>query len=178
MAEAVARETKYGRVYDGGGWFVINAREARWSEWERLGVYCNFEGKRRFPHFGFNISVLQPGESLGRYHAEKAQEGFLVIAGRCVLVVEDEQRELGAWDFFHCPPGTPHMIVATGDEPAVVIAAGARGRGRSGIVYPVSKVAARHGISVSAETTKPAEAYADLARPRRVRYTKGWLPEL
>ena len=31
-AEASVRETKYGRVYDGGGWFVINARESRWRD--------------------------------------------------------------------------------------------------------------------------------------------------
>lgn len=177
MPEAPLRQTKFGPVYEHGGWFVINARETRWSTWDGLGLYCNFEGKRRFPQLGVNINVLQPGESLGKYHLEQAQEDFLVVSGRCVLVVEDAERELRAWDFFHCPPGTPHMIVATGDEPAVVVAVGARGRGRRGLVYPVSEVAARHGVSVAAETTDPAEAYAGLER-RRVRYADGWLPDL
>jgi len=175
--EATLRETKFGRVHDGEGWFVVNAREARWREWERLGVYCSFEGKKRFPQLGFNISVLQPGESLGRYHREKAQEGFLVVAGRCVMVVDEEERELGPWDFFHSPPGTPHMLVAVGEEPAVVIAVGARGR-RGGLFYPASEAAARRGISVEADTREPSEAYADLARPSRVSYGEGWLPEL
>jgi mannose-6-phosphate isomerase-like protein (cupin superfamily) len=178
--EATLRETKYGLVYDGRGWFVVNAREARWSEWERLGVYCNFEGKQRFLQLGINVSVLQPGESLGRYHAENAQEDFLVLAGECLLIVEDEERELRTWDFVHCPPGTPHIIVGAGDGPSVVLAVGARGRrlGRRGLVYRVSEVAAKHGVSVAAETTSPGEAYADLPRPSRVAYREGWLPDL
>jgi uncharacterized cupin superfamily protein len=169
--------TKFGYMPDGQGWFVVSAREIRWREWERLGVYCDFEGKRRFPHLGINISVLEPGESLGRYHRENAQEGFLVLAGRCTLIVEDEEHDLGAWDFFHSPPGTAHMIVGAGSEPSVVLAVGARGLARKGLAYPVSEVAAKHGVSVAQETKKPQEAYADLTRPTRVAY-QGWLPEL
>jgi quercetin dioxygenase-like cupin family protein len=37
------------------------------------------------------------------YHREKAQEGFLVLSGECLLVVEGEERPLRQWDFFHCP---------------------------------------------------------------------------
>jgi len=170
--------TKYGFMPDGEGWFVVSAREIRWREWGPLGVYCDFEGKRRFPQLGFNISVLEPGQSLGRYHRENAQEGFLVLAGQCVLVVEEEERELRAWDFFHSPPGTAHMIVGAGDGPSVVLAVGARGLSRKGLVYPVSDVAAKHGVSVAQETTKPQEAYADLERPTRVTYEGGWLPSL
>jgi hypothetical protein len=33
-----------------------------------------------------------PGESPGRYHSESDQEGFLVLAGECVLVVEGDER--------------------------------------------------------------------------------------
>ena len=178
VPEAPLRMTKFGYLPDAEGWFVVNARETRWRRWERLGVYCDFEGKRRFPQLGINISVLEPGESLGRYHRENAQEAFLVLAGKCALIVEDEERELRAWDFFHCPPHTAHMIVGAGDGPSVVVAVGARGMGRHGLVYPVSKVAAKYGVSVTEETTKPAVAYADLARPTRVRYCEGWLPDL
>jgi uncharacterized cupin superfamily protein len=170
--------TKFGYMPDAQGWFVVIAREIRWREWGPLGVYCDFEGKRRFPHLGFNISVLEPGQSLGRYHRENAQEDFLVLAGRCTLIVEDEERELRAWDFFHSPPGTAHMIVGAGDGPSIVLAVGARGLSRKGLVYPVSEVAAKHGVSVTQETTKPPEAYADLERPTRVSYRDGWLPEI
>lgn len=175
VPEAPLRMTKFGYMPDGQGWFVVSAREIRWREWGPLGAYCDFEGKRRFPHLGINISVLEPGQSLGRYHRENAQEGFLVLAGRCTLIVEDEERELRQWDFFHSPPGTAHMIVGAGDGPSVVLAVGARGLSRKGLVYPVSEVAAKHGVSVKQETKKPAEAYADLAHPTRVTYQDGWL---
>ncbi|MGH2921809.1 MAG: cupin domain-containing protein [Gaiellaceae bacterium] len=175
VPEAPLRRTKYGLVTDGEGWFVVNARDARWRDWGPLGFGCDFEGKRRFPDLGININVLEPGQSLGMYHRENGQEAFLVLAGSCILVVEGEERELKTWDFFHCPPQTEHMIVGAGDEPAVVLAVGARGR-RKGLVYTVSKAARKHGVSVKKETTKPAEAYADLPRPTRVSYGDGWLP--
>ena len=94
VPEAPLRTTKYGLVADVDGWFVVNAQDARWRQRERLGSYCDFEGKRPFRQLGINISVLEPGESIGRYHREAGQEGFLVLAGRCVLIVEDEEREL------------------------------------------------------------------------------------
>ena len=174
--------SKNGLVVDGEGWFVLNARESRWRSEGPLGSYCTFEGKRRFPQLGINISVLEPGEAMGMYHREKAQEGFLVVAGECLLIVEGQERRLKAWDFFHCPGGTEHIVVATGEEAAIVVAVGARGRGvGGGIVYPVSEIAASHGASVERETTKPAEAYekvhADLPRSKFVKYRPGWLPE-
>jgi uncharacterized cupin superfamily protein len=169
--------SRHGLVPDGEGWFVLNAREARWSDWGPLGVYLSFEGKRRFPQLGININVLEPGQSLGRYHAENAQEDFLVLAGTCVLIVEEEERELRAWDFFHSPPRTAHMIVGAGSGFSVVLAVGARGLSRKGLVYPVSEVAAKHGVSVKKETTDPSQAYADLPGRTRVPYREGWLPE-
>jgi quercetin dioxygenase-like cupin family protein len=177
MSEAPLRMTKYGLVADVAGWFVVNAREARWRDSGPFGTWCDFEGKRPFPQLGINISVLEPGQSLGYYHREAAQEDFLVLAGRCLLVVEDEERELGQWDLVHCPPGTAHMIVGAGEEPAVVLAVGARGLKRKGLVYLPSETARRHGISVDEETTKPAEAYAGLPRSRRVAYRDGLLPD-
>ncbi len=177
VAESKPRETKHGLVHDEPGWFVVSAREERWARWDRMGLYCNFEGKKRFPQLGINVNVLEPGESLGRYHVEAAQEDFLVVAGECMLVIDEEERPLRAWDFVHCPPGVPHMIVGAGDGPSVVIAVGRRGLSRPGLVYPVSKVARKHGVSVKKETKDPREAYADLAGRERVRYG-GWLPEL
>jgi uncharacterized cupin superfamily protein len=177
VGEVKPRETKHGLVHDERGWFVVDAREARWARYERMGVYCNFEGKKPFQHFGINISVLEPGESLGYYHSEKAQEDFLVLTGECVLLIDQQERPLRAWDFVHCPPGVPHIIVATGDGLAIVVAVGARGRGRTGITYHPSELARKHGVSVEKETNDFREAYADLAGRERVRYG-GWLPEL
>jgi uncharacterized cupin superfamily protein len=121
--------------------------------------------------------VLEPGQSLGFYHRERAQEDFLVLAGECLLLVEGRERTLRAWDFVHCPPGTSHMILGAGRGRSVVLAVGARGRGRSGIVYPVEPLALEHGVGLERETTKPQEAYAGLPGRTRCRYRPGWLPE-
>jgi len=182
-SEAPLRLSKNGLVTDEEGWFVVNARESRWRDEGPLGRYCTFEGKRRFPQLGININVLEPGQRMGMMHREHAQEGFLVLAGECVLIVEEEERRLRAWDYFHCPPETDHIIVATGTDTAVVLAVGARGRGiGGGVVYPVSEVAARYGASVDRETADPAEAYADvragLPRSRFVEYLAGSLTDL
>jgi quercetin dioxygenase-like cupin family protein len=182
MPEAPMRMTKNGLVVDGEGWFVVNAHESRWRDEGPLGSYCTFEGKRRFPHFGLNISVFEPGERMGMYHRENAQEAFLVLEGECTLIVEGEERELKAWDFFYCAPGTEHIIVATSEQAAIVLAVGARGRSvGGGIVYEVSEAAARYGASVVRETSNPAEAYeeiyAALPRSRFVKYRPGWLPD-
>jgi quercetin dioxygenase-like cupin family protein len=176
MAEAPLRETKHGLVADEDGWFVVNAREARWRDYGQLGAGCNFEGKRPFRQLGFNVNVLEPGQSLGLYHRENHQEGFLVVAGTCLLLVEGEERTLEAWDFFHCPPGTAHVLVGAGDGPAVLVAFGARG-GRKGLAYLVSPAAQAHGAGVERETTKSAEAYAHLPRSTRTPYREGWLPD-
>jgi uncharacterized cupin superfamily protein len=183
MPEAPVRLSKNGLVVDGEGWFVVNARDSRWKEEGPLGRYCSFEGKRRFPHFGINISVLEPGERMGMYHREQGQEAFLVLAGECTLIVEGTERQLVAWDFFYCAPETEHIIVAGGGQSAIVLAVGARGRGvGGGVVYTVCKAAARHGASVVRETTEPAVAYAKawaaLPRSRFVKYRSGWLPKM
>jgi uncharacterized cupin superfamily protein len=181
MPEAPLRMSKNGLVVDGEGWFVVNARESRWKEEGPLGAYCTFEGKRRFPHFGINISVFEPGRRMGMYHRENAQEAFLVLEGECTLIVEGEERGLREWDFFYCAPRTEHIIVTGENQRAVVLAVGARGRGvGGGITYTVSEAAARHGASVGRETESGAEAYADvraiLPRSTFVPYRPGWLP--
>ena len=177
VEEAPLREATHGLTPEGDGWFVANAREARWRERRPFGVWCAFEGKRRFPQFGINVSVLRPGEAIGLYHREpRAQEDFLVVSGECLLLVEEQERALRAWDLVHCPSGTAHMIVGAGSGPSVVIAVGARGRTHGGIVYPASGLAARHDVSVPVETTDAAEAYRPFGFARRVRYREGWLP--
>jgi uncharacterized cupin superfamily protein len=174
--------TKNGLVPDETGWFVMNARESRWRDGGPLGVYCTFEGRQRFRQLGINLNVLQPGQPLGMYHRENAQEGFLLLRGECVLIVEGEERRLVAWDFFHCPSGTEHVLVGSGETPAILLAVGGRGRGvGGGVVYRVCDAAARHGASVERETRDAHEAYADanadLPRSKWLPYSDGWLPE-
>jgi len=156
---------------------VINARESRWRDAGHFGLFCNFEGKRRFRQLGINLNVLEPGQPIGMYHREAHQEDFLVLSGECLLLVEAQERKLRAWDFVHCPPGTNHMIVGAGSGPSVVLAVGARG-GRTSLVYPVEPLAIEHAVGVKSETTKPAEAYGGFADWARCRYREGSLPDL
>ena len=112
-----------------------------------------------FDQLGFTLAVLEPGKPTGMYHAESSQEDFLVLAGTCLLIVEEEERELGAWDFVHCPPGTRHTFVGTGDGPCVIFMTGARQEDGT-IVYPVSETAQARGAGVETETNSPRVAYA------------------
>ena len=144
------------------GWFVVSIPDAAWVTSDVLGDACIFEGDdASFPDVGFTLAVLQPGQSGGRYHREANQEDFLVLAGECVLLIEDEERPLKAWDFVHCPPHTAHGFVGAGDGPCVIFMTGARkGWPERGTVYLRSEVAMRHGAGVEEETTSSAEAYA------------------
>jgi len=153
------------------GWFVVNVRDAAWLTNDAFGARCVFEADRpvlrrrpdlpvhKFADLGVTLAVLEPGRPSGLYHAESAQEDFLVLAGRCMLVIEDEERLLQAWDFVHCPPGTAHVFVGAGDAPCVVLMTGARTRPKT-IVSPSAPAAGRHGAAVETETRSPAEAYA------------------
>ena len=102
---------------------------------------------------------------MAMYHEEPGQEGFLVLRGECLLVVEGQERPLRTWDFVHCPPRTKHVILGKGDSPALVLAVGARKGGASyrGASYPVDETVVRLGAGVSAEVASPKEAYANFS---------------
>lgn len=174
VPEAAMRATPGGLVPEGPGWFVLNAREARWLD-GHFGAYTRFEGDERFPQLGFNIGVLQPGQPACYYHGESNQEDFLVLSGQCRLIIEGQERVLGRWDFVHCPPWTEHVLVGAGDGPCVVLAVGAR-QSRE-VVYPESDLARRHGAGVERETRLPTEAYAGLPEDTDTPCQRSWLPE-
>ena len=151
------------------GWFVVNVRDAEWWSSETRGARCAFENEYgdppvEFGQIGINVTVLEPGQT-SLYHAEANQEAFLVLAGECLLVVENQERRLTTWDFFHCPAWTEHAVVGAGDGPCVMLMAGSRSG--TGVHYPVSEVAARHGASVPEETSDWRPAYATVERFRR-----------
>jgi uncharacterized cupin superfamily protein len=159
------------------GWFVVNVAEAAWLRNDAFGGRCVFESNRRvlaerpdveprmFADVGFTLAVLEPGKPSGMYHAESSQEDFLVLAGTCLLLIEEQERPLRAWDFVHCPAGTRHAFVGTGDGPCVIFMTGARREGDT-IVYPASERARARGAGVERETNEPAEAYAQFTHWR------------
>jgi uncharacterized cupin superfamily protein len=149
-----------------GGWFVVNVRDAAWDRHDVFGASCMFESRdAEFEELGIRICVLQPGQPNGLYHGEETQEAFLVLSGECLLLVEGEERPLRAWDFFHCPGGTEHILVGAGDGPCAVLMTGTRRPGRP-IFYPVADVALRYNAGVETETPNPREAYAGYADER------------
>src|SRR5262245_17440247 len=115
---------------------------------------------------------------MAMYHWEADQEGFLVLSGEPLLVIEGEERPLRPWDFVHCPPGTRHTIVGAGDGPSIVVAVG--GRAHDGTPewggYSVDDAALRHNAGVREETTVAAEAYAPVEKRQPTSYRDGWLP--
>jgi uncharacterized cupin superfamily protein len=179
MDEAPLEPTDAGVAANGDGWFVLNARDARWRHVAGRAARLDFEGATRFPQVGISLHVLQPGESIGLYHWESNQEDFLVLAGEGLLLVEGQERPLQQWDFVHCPPDTSHMIVGAGTGPCVVVAVGARQEheGRAWGGYPVEEIALRHGVGVERETSDADEAYAPFAPRQPTRYRDGWLPD-
>ena len=172
--EAPLVESEAGLRPDGEGWFVVNLAEAEAIDSDDAGHAWTFENSaHRFPHFGINVHVLQPGEPASKYHAEEAQEAFLVLQGEGLLIVNDEERHLRQWDFFHAAPWTPHVLVGAGTGPCAILMVGGRSSEKE-IVYPVSEVAARYGASVEEETSSPQKAYSGWRRPEPAR--RQWPP--
>jgi len=183
VRESRLESTENGLVPVGDGWFVLNAREARWLHGPGRSAICEFEGafegEQDFLQLGINLSVLEPGEPMAMYHWEADQEDFLVLAGEALLIVEGEERPLGVWDFVHCPAETKHVIVGAGEAPCLVLAVGARDRstGPDWGGYSVDEAALHHGAGVEQETTDAHEAYARFSKREPTRYREGWLPE-
>ena len=183
IPEAPLEETETGHVPAGSGWFVLNARDARWSS--RPGRHSvsltgktEWEADTYFPHLGVNLFVLEPGESTAMYHWETETEDFFVLSGEPLLIVEGQERPLRQWDFVHLPPKTEHVVVGAGDGPCVVLAMSSRMNQAFGPygAYTVDETARRHGVCVDEETENSEVAYAHVPKSEPSRYRDGWLP--
>jgi len=161
VKEASSDETPYGRYITSDGWFVLNLGDALAVRNEEKGgaTYPLEPREQPFGDVGVHVRVLWPADPNALYHSEGVQEGFLVLSGECTLVVEEEERPLRQWDYFHCPADTRHVIVGAGDGPCAILMIGARPD--EPIRYPVSEVAAKYAASVAKETDEPDDAYAD-----------------
>jgi uncharacterized cupin superfamily protein len=161
VPEARIETTPAGRVAADDGWFILNLSEIAWETSPGGGTWCVFESpSARSPKLGIGVHVLGRGDTPGFYHAESEQEGFLVLSGECIAVVEGHERRMGQWDYLHCPPGTAHITIGASEQPCAVLMVGTRDRDRS-THYPVDEAAARHGASVARATDSSREAYAD-----------------
>jgi quercetin dioxygenase-like cupin family protein len=115
--EAASEDTPHGRYVTSEGLFVLNLDEAlAVKNEERGGATYPLESRAaRFRDFGANVQVIWPGEPNCYYHSEDAQEGFLILSGECILLVEEQERQLRQWDYVHCPAGTRHVFVGADD---------------------------------------------------------------
>jgi len=183
VPEAPLEETGDGLVPVGAGWFVLNARDARWSERPgRRSVSftgrTEWESDALFPMLGVNLAVLEPGQANSIYHWETETEAFLVLSGEALLIVQGEERPLRRWDFVHCPPKTEHVVVGAGEGPCVLLAMSSRERQAFGPYgeYVANEVAARHGASPPQTTQDNDVAYASVPGSQPTRYRDDWLP--
>ena len=184
VPEAKLEATEAGLVPASTGWFVMNARDARWfhrpgrGDSVSLTGKSEFEAETYFPMLGMSIQVLPPGEPNGTYHWETEQEDFLVLAGEALLIVEVQERPLKQWDFVHCPPETRHVFVGVGDAPCVILCASSRQFQKDGPwgAYCADETAARYNASAPYDNPGRGLAYARFAPEQPTRYRHGWLP--
>jgi uncharacterized cupin superfamily protein len=161
MHEAKIERTETGLQPADDGWWILNLADIGWEAFEGGGIWCSFEPPdRRSPLLGIGVHVLYPGDRPGYYHAESEQEGFLVLSGECIAIVEGVERRMGPWDYLHCPPGTAHITVGAGDGPCALVMVGTRTQGRR-ITYLPEPAAAAYDAAVPNETHSSREAYVD-----------------
>jgi uncharacterized cupin superfamily protein len=157
-------------------WHVRNVREMKWWDVGPRGFVTELVDDEK-PQVGVNLFVLAPGQPMAMYHWEADQEGFLVLSGEALLIVENEERPLRAWDYFHCPPNVAHTIVGAGSGPAAILALGAREHENGDWGgYPYSELAMKHDASAEEETTEPHVAYARFPARTEGEFREGWLP--
>jgi uncharacterized cupin superfamily protein len=185
IPQVPSQETEHGLVVVGGGWFVLNARDARWNfRPGRHGLTftgeSEYEADTFFPQLGVNLAVLEPGVPNSIYHWETETEAFLVISGEALFVVEGEERPLTQWDFVHCPPKTEHVIVGAGDRPCVVLCMSSRENQQFGPYgeYTANEVARLYGASPEQDVQDADVAGAHLPERGYTRYREGLLPDV
>ena len=178
MLEAVIEETPAGRVARDDGWFILNIGEMAWKTIPGFGTWCSFDAPTKGedePGIGVHVHVLKPGEANGYYHAEDAQEGFLVLSGECIAVVEGQERLMRQWDYLHSPPGTAHITVGVGTAPCAMLMFGSPDPSRK-VTWIADEVAAKYEASVARTTGDAREAYEALPAVVHVRAPAPFTP--
>jgi uncharacterized cupin superfamily protein len=159
--EARLESTSHGQRPASPGWFVLNVRDAAWKVHPTFGAWTAFEGDTPFEGLGVNVHLLEPGKPNCYYHRESDPEAFLVLSGTCRLIVEGQERQLGPFDFFHCPPGTAHVFIGGNDGPCALLSIGARSPDAH-IHYPLDPRAQSSNACAPEPTDDPKQAYANL----------------
>ena len=156
-------------------WFVRNLREMAWWDRGPRGFVADLVGDDE-AQVGVNFFVLGPGQPMSMYHWDANQEGFLVLSGEALLLVEGEEHSLRRWDYFHCPRNVSHTIVGAGSGPAAILALGARAIDENSLGYPYSEVAMKHDASTEEDTTDPSVSVARFPQRQPGEFSEAWLP--
>jgi mannose-6-phosphate isomerase-like protein (cupin superfamily) len=184
VAEAELTDTGAGMIPSTQGWFILNAKDARWNEKPGQGHSLpltgenEYEAETFFPMLGMSLRIVEDVEPTTTYHWETDQEDFLVLAGEGVLIVEGEERPLRQWDFVHCPPGTKHAFAGAGKGRFVLLCASSRQFQKEGPwgSYIADETAARYNASPPQDTVDGSVAYERFPASKHVRYREGLLP--
>ena len=180
VPEAPLESTEHGLVPTGDGWFVVNAREARWLHAEGRTAICDFEGSTDFPQVGINISVLGPGEPMAMYHWEADQEDFLVLAGEAAADHRGRGAAAAGVGLRPLPAQHEAHDRRRRRRPR------RRARRRSPRALDRPRLGRLHGRrdrraprrERRAGDERAVEAYAGFTRRSPARYRDGWLPDL
>jgi len=184
VPEAKLEDLGAGLAPRSAGWFVLDARDARWFDKPGRGhsvplTGCDeYEAETFFPMLGMSIRVMGPGQPSTTYHWETEQEDFLVLAGTGLAIIEGQERPLRQWDFVHCPPETRHAFVGAGDKPFVLLCASSRQFQKDGPwgFYCADETAARHNASSPEDTQDGELADTGFAEASTTRYPGALLP--
>jgi uncharacterized cupin superfamily protein len=185
VPEASLEYTEVGTVPTTPGWFVLNARDARWARKPGQGHAVALTGidqreaETLFPMLGMGIRVMSPGEPSTTYHWETEQEDFLVLSGEAVLIIEGQERPVRQWDFVHCPPGARHAFAGAGTGACVLLCVGSRHFPKDGpsVSYCSDPVAERYNAGSPEDTQDREIAYARFERGSLTRYPQKLLGE-
>jgi uncharacterized cupin superfamily protein len=184
VEQAKLERTEAGLVPASQGWFVMNARDARWIDQPGRGFnlpltgWDEYEAETFFGMLGMAIRVLEPGKPSSTYHWETEQEDFLVLHGEAILIVEGQERPVRQWDFVHCPPETKHTFAGAGDGPCVLLCVSSRQFQKDGPwgYYCADETAARYNASPPEDTQDNSVAYGRFEPARPAPYRDGLLP--
>ena len=62
------------------------------------------------------VRVLEPGQVVEPHKHEKEEQLYIVISGKGIVKIGDEEREVGPLDVVYIPTGMEHSTKAIGDE--------------------------------------------------------------
>src|SRR5438093_1048546 len=99
VSEATLVRTAAGLEPEGPGWFVVNVADSVAVGTDEGECGFHFEGRQRFPHFGINITVVEPGQHNGDVPRRSSSRSVPGAPWR--MRFEEHERRLRRWDLVY-----------------------------------------------------------------------------